>query len=90
MDIVKLGEPYFIQAFVIVGHSKHKPTGVVVFKSDDYTIGVVPIDEEGVAELWINSDKLGIGEHRVVAYYAGCEHFRASNSELFMKEIKVE
>lgn len=90
MDIIKLGEPYFIQAFVIVGYSKYKPTGVMVFKSDDYTIGVVKVDEEGSAGLWIDSEKLAVGIHKIVAYYAGCKHFRASSSELFVKEVKIE
>jgi hypothetical protein len=90
METIKLGEDYFIQAFVIVGTNKNKPTGVVIFKSDNYTIGVVKVDEEGVAGLWISSEKLGLGIHKIIAYYAGCKYFKASSSELFSKEVKVE
>jgi hypothetical protein len=87
MDIIILGQPITILAMVIQPNVYNNPTGIVIFKSADKTLGVVPIDDNGYATLTINSNILGVGEHTITVFYPGDKNNAATMSPAIRKII---
>lgn len=85
-NITKLGDQLEIIA-MIAAPSLSPPTGVVIFKCSGKTLGVVNVDELGLAKLKISSDILGIGTHSIEVYFAGNKQFAASKALNIIKTI---
>ncbi len=76
-----------IFAIVIQPGSQFKPTGVIIFKEADKTLGISAIDENGYATLTINSNILGLGKHKIIAFYPGDKNNAISRSMEIIKNI---
>jgi hypothetical protein len=81
-----LGEPLEIIA-MIAAPSIDPPSGVVIFKCAGKTLGVVNVDNLGLAKLKISSDILGVGTHYIDVYFAGNKQFAASKALNIVKTI---
>ena len=84
--VISTEELVEIRAFVF-SHYDRIPTGTVVFVKDKKTIGNARLDENGIATLKISKSKLGVGNHSIMAHYAGCKEFGASISDTTVKII---
>lgn len=87
MQTVALGSPITVSAMVIPSPDLPMPTGVVVFKVDGVSLGVIALDATGTATLIFNSTVLGLGIFDVIAYYPGDKHYAPSESLTATKNI---
>lgn len=83
---IKLGKSFDITVSVISANQSN-PSGVIVLKHNNITLGVKVLNSEGYVVFNISSKKLGVGQHTLVAYYAGDKKNRAAYS--FSYEIDV-
>jgi hypothetical protein len=83
----KENEQVELIAFVFSNINKI-PSGTVVFVENGRALGSARLDATGVARLKIAQNKIGPGDHHIIAHYAGTKEFAASFSETTIKTIK--
>jgi Big-like domain-containing protein len=79
-----VGEPVTFTARVFFNGTV--PDGIVDFFDNGLAVGSVQLDSNGVASL--ATSELTVGEHRIVASYAGSATFAPSNSDELVEQIE--
>lgn len=89
MPVSVFGEPVIINVNVISVDPRFAPTGIVILREGNTTLGVKHL-EHGATQFVIPAFTLLPGVHELVVYHAGDKHFLPSSSPIFTKEVIVK